>query len=127
MDFSVPPRRPRTESIVPMINVVFLLLVFFLMTSNLAKPEPFDVTPPDATSDIEPAAERILYVDKSGKTAFEGTEGASALTAITSISDTHQIVQVRADAELEARVLAGLLQKLAAAGLAHVELIVIAK
>ncbi|TMV56360.1 biopolymer transporter ExbD, partial [Thioclava sp. BHET1] len=30
MRFAEPPRKPRTESIVPMINVVFLLLIFFL-------------------------------------------------------------------------------------------------
>ena len=77
MDFSAPPRRPRTESIVPMINVVFLLLIFFLMTSNLATPEPFEVTPPSATSGTAPEIEYTLYVDKSGQTSFEGNEGAA--------------------------------------------------
>ncbi|SDW98182.1 outer membrane transport energization protein ExbD [Ruegeria halocynthiae] len=127
MDFSTPPRRPHTESIVPMINVVFLLLIFFLMTSNLARPEPFDVTPPAATSDTEPEVEHVLYVDKSGKTSFEGAEGVAALTAISALSATNQVIQVRADAELEARVLAGLLQKLVAAGLSRVELSVTAR
>ncbi|NVO58319.1 biopolymer transporter ExbD [Rhodobacteraceae bacterium B1Z28] len=127
MDFSAPPRRPRSESIVPMINVVFLLLIFFLMTSNLTTPEPFDVTPPNATSEIEPEMERILYVDKTGRISFEGTEDTAALSAITAISSTDQIIQMRADAELEASVLAGLLQKLASAGLSRVELIVTAQ
>lgn len=124
MDLSAPPRRPRSESIVPMINVVFLLLIFFLMTSELARPEPFEVTPPNATSETEPEVERILYVDKSGKTSFEGAEDEAALTALTALSNTEQVIQVRADAELEASAMAGLLQKLAAAGLSHVELIV---
>ncbi len=127
MDFSALPRRPRAESIVPMINVVFLLLIFFLMTSDLATPEPFDVTPPNAASDVEPEMERVLYVDKSGNTSFEGTEGADVLAAIAGISATDQVIQVRADAELEASVMAGLLQKLATAGLSRVELIVTAQ
>lgn len=127
MDFSAPPRRPRAESIVPMINVVFLLLIFFLMTSNLAMPEPFEINPPSATSDTEPEVERILYVDKSGKTSFEGAEDAAALTAIKAISDASDVIQVRADGELEARVLAELLGDLTAAGLSRVELIVAAQ
>jgi periplasmic protein TonB len=47
MDFGSPPRRPRAESVVPMINVVFLLLVFFLMTATIAPPDPFASVPPD--------------------------------------------------------------------------------
>ncbi|KIC41978.1 biopolymer transporter ExbD [Ruegeria sp. ANG-R] len=127
MDFSAPTRRPRSESIVPMINVVFLLLIFFLMTSNLARPEPFDVAPPSASLETEPEVERVLYVDKTGKTSFEGAEDAAALAAITAIADDEQAIQVRADGEVEARVLAGLLQKLALAGLSRVELIVTAQ
>lgn len=47
MDFAPPKRRPRAESIVPMINVVFLLLIFFLMTAQIAPPDPFEVAPPN--------------------------------------------------------------------------------
>ncbi|MTI02798.1 biopolymer transporter ExbD [Roseibium sp. RKSG952] len=124
MDFSPPPTRQRSESIVPMINVVFLLLIFFLMTSNLAKPEPFEVTPPHAGSETEPQVERILYVDKSGKISFEGHEAEAALQALASISEADPIIQLRADAELEANVLAKLLKDLTSAGLSRVELIV---
>lgn len=127
MDFSEPPRRPRAESIVPMINVVFLLLIFFLMTSNLAKPEPFDVTPPESRSDVEPQVERILYVHKSGRTSFEGIEGESALTALQAASAKDNIIQIRADADLEASAMARLLTDLAQAGFHHVELVVAQK
>ncbi len=127
MDFSTPPARKRTESIVPMINVVFLLLIFFLMTSSLATPEPFQVTPPNATSETEAEMEHILYVDKGGKTSFEGVEGDAAIAAIAAISTDHPSIQLRADAELEASVLANLLTALAASGLSRVELIVAAQ
>jgi biopolymer transport protein ExbD len=110
-----------------MINVVFLLLIFFLMTSSLATPEPFEVTPPRASSKTEPQVERIIYVDKTGKIAFEGIEGEAALTAIASVSETSPVLQLRADADLEARVLAKLLKELTAAGLSRVELIVTAQ
>ncbi|WP_322867174.1 biopolymer transporter ExbD [Aquicoccus sp. G2-2] len=45
MDIPRPVRRPRGEAILPMINVVFLLLIFFLMTAELAPPEPVAVAP----------------------------------------------------------------------------------
>ncbi|MEM1005931.1 MAG: biopolymer transporter ExbD [Pseudomonadota bacterium] len=127
MDFSEPPRRARAESIVPMINVVFLLLIFFLMTSNLATPEPFEVTPPNAAFQAEPEVERILYVDKTGRTAFEGHEGDAAFTVLSDISTTDSVIQIRADAELEAKAMAGLLRRLATAGLTRVELVVAAQ
>ena len=86
MDFSDPPRKPRAESIVPMINVVFLLLIFFLMSSNLTRPEPFEIALPRSTSEIEPEVERVLYVDAAGRSHFEGAEGDAALAAVTAIS-----------------------------------------
>lgn len=127
MDLSDPPRKPRAESIVPMINVVFLLLIFFLMTSNLAKPEPFEIAPPEASSNIEPEVERMLYVDKDGLTSFEGSQGDKALSALAEISSTDNIIQVRADGALEATVMAGLLRELTALGLTRVELVVAPK
>ena len=50
MEFA-PASRPHTprESVVPMINVVFLLLIFFLMTAQITAPTPVEVTPPSVT------------------------------------------------------------------------------
>jgi biopolymer transport protein ExbD len=107
-----------------MINVVFLLLIFFLMTSNLAKPEPFEVSPPRSTSDIEPEVERMLYVDKTGRMSFEGAEGEGALAELAAKSETENVIQIRADGELDAKVMARLLNDLAKAGLTKVELVV---
>ena len=53
------PRRPR-ESAVPMINIVFLLLIFFLMTATIAPPAPFAVTPPAAERAGETGAGPVL-------------------------------------------------------------------
>ncbi|WP_170361777.1 ExbD/TolR family protein [Ruegeria arenilitoris] len=127
MNFSDPSGKPRPASILPMINVVFLLLIFFLMTANLIKPEPFEVTPPKSTSDTDPKVERVLYVDKTGRMSFEGEEGNAALVALATISETNSVVQVRADAQLEAKVVSGLLRGLAQAGLNRVELVVARK
>jgi biopolymer transport protein ExbD len=124
MDLSDVPRRPRAESIVPMINVVFLLLIFFLMTSRLAQPDPFEVTPPEADLDAPLEAEATLYVDKTGTLSFDGQTGDAAMARLAEVSAKDAILQLRADAELEATVAAGLLGDLSAAGFARVELVV---
>ncbi len=124
MDLSPPLRRPRAESIVPMINVVFLLLIFFLMTSHLAQPEPFEVTPPNADLDAEAKAEPVLYIDAEGRMHFDGSEGEDALERLSQASADDQVVMLRADAKLEATTLAAILRKLAAAGLSRAELVV---
>ena len=124
MDLSDAPRRPRAESIVPMINVVFLLLIFFLMTSRLAQPDPFEVTPPEAALDRTPEAEATLYVDKSGRLSFDGAEGEAALARLATLSGQDAVIQLRADAALEAAKAAALLADLASAGFARVELVV---
>ena len=124
MDLSEPPKKQRAESIVPMINVVFLLLIFFLMTSQLSRPEPFDVTPPEATTLAEVKAEPILFISSEGLLSFDGAEGEDAIAAVAAQSDALDVIQIRADANLKATVLAGILRKLAAAGLSRVELVV---
>jgi biopolymer transport protein ExbD len=123
MDLSPAVKRPRAESIVPMINVVFLLLIFFLMTSHLAQPEPFEVTPPGANLEAEAEAEPVLYIDAEGRMHFDGAEGEAALEMLARVSADTPVL-LRADAKLEATTLAGILKKLAAAGLARAELVV---
>ncbi|SCZ64705.1 outer membrane transport energization protein ExbD [Epibacterium ulvae] len=124
MDLSQPQKRPRSESIVPMINVVFLLLIFFLMTSNLAQPEPFEVTPPHADLGGEAKAEPVLFIDATGHMHFDGAEGEVIFALLALPAHESRTIQLRADSKLEAKQLAGILKQLAAVGLSRVELVV---
>lgn len=124
MELSEPAKRPRGESIVPMINVVFLLLIFFLMTSQLAPPEPFEVTPPEAETEAEAEADPVLFVSREGRIAFDGQEGAQAIATLAGQQPPGGVVQLRADSRLEASKLAAILRDLSGAGLSRVELVV---
>ncbi|CUH74866.1 Biopolymer transport protein ExbD/TolR [Tritonibacter multivorans] len=124
MDFSTPTRRKPAESIVPMINVVFLLLIFFLMTSRLAQPDPFEIVPPEAALEAAGAGEQVLFISSDGRLSFAGQEGDAALVAIAGLGDRVQVLQIRADAKLEAARLARILRQLAEAGRSAVELAV---
>lgn len=117
-----PRRRARGENIVPMINVVFLLLIFFLMTAQIVPPAPFDITPPQSSA-TDPAAEPdTLYISEAGVLAYEEMFGEEALAAIAARNTTSPLA-VRADARLSAVTLATLLPKLAAAGVRETRLI----
>ncbi len=125
LDFSPPRRRPRGESVVPMINVVFLLLVFFLMTSRLAPPEPFEVRLPQAEQGEDGETAPVLYVSASGEIGFEDARGPAAVAALAErLRGSDAVPRLRADAGTEAAVVARLLKDLTAAGIAQVALVV---
>lgn len=84
MRFDLPPTRRQGENIVPMINVVFLLLIFFLMTAHIAPPVPLELETPISTSDQANDGPATVYIDASGRIAFEGLYDELALTAIQS-------------------------------------------
>ena len=63
MRFASPPRRSPPESVVPMINVVFLLLIFFLISAQISPPDPFETRLPVAQSDGVQKHANILYND----------------------------------------------------------------
>ena len=120
MDFAPRrPARPARENIVPMINVVFLLLVFFVMTAQIAPPDPFDIAPPEAGDAPPPDAPDILFVAADGQLARAGLTGDAALDGIA----PGQALTLRADRALPAGELARLLGRLAALGVADVALV----
>ena len=127
MSFTPPPRRPKGESIVPMINVVFLLLIFFLMTSRLAPPEPFAVEPPKAEQGGEAEPAPVLYLSSEGEVGFEEARGEDAIAAFAAratAAGPEVVPQLRADAATEAAVVARVMKALSAAGLPKVALVV---
>lgn len=107
-----------------MINVVFLLLIFFLMTSQIAPPAPVEVAAPRSTSGGEPEAELKLYLDDQGLLYFRESTGDSALTALQAVSGTVERLLLTADKGVEAAKLAAVLRQLAAIGTPQVELVV---
>lgn len=69
------PRQPRDEdqSVLPLINVVFLLLIFFMVAGTLAAIDPFAVAPPvsDSEGPVEPG-EIVVLLASDGRLALNG-------------------------------------------------------
>lgn len=124
MDLSPPPRKSKSESIVPMINVVFLLLIFFLMTSQIAPPDPFEVIAPTARDGADAEAKTVLYVSDAGRLHFDGAENGAALSRLQRLASEETTILLRAASALEATRLAEILAELAGVGVTRVELVV---
>lgn len=123
MHIDMPKRRPRGESIIPMINVVFLLLIFFLLTAQISPSTPFPVTPPDSSSDIRAQAQDVLYVSATGELAWNEARGDDVWPLIAARTDDGP-VQIRADASAPAAMLAAHLKQLRQATDAGAQLVV---
>jgi len=114
MDFRpARPRRRPAEAIVPMINVVFLLLIFFLMTAEIAPQAPFEVTPPQAAAQDEAAPEHILFLAADGTPSYGGTTGGAAWQALAGRAGGNAPLLIRADTDLPAATLARVMSRLA--------------
>ncbi|MEM8752096.1 MAG: biopolymer transporter ExbD [Pseudomonadota bacterium] len=123
MEFEDAPRRAPSEPFVPMINVVFLLLIFFLMTAEIAPPEPFESEPPVAEAGADPSGFATIHLSPEGAFAFAGAVGSGAVEAARAAAGDGPLM-VKADADAPAAVVAAALARLSAAGIAEVELIV---
>ncbi len=117
-----PRQRPR-EAVVPMINVVFLLLIFFLMTAAFVPPAPMDVTLPQGAAAAQAGTEDALYLSADGTLAFRSETGAAALRLAA--SGANGALDLRADAGVAAADLAKVLSRLAAAGVSEARLITV--
>lgn len=123
LDFSPPQRKPQGEAIVPMINVVFLLLIFFLMTAQIAPPEPFEVAPPKALKAAGPEADQVIYLSDKGVLQFQDSLGAAAIAALTP-QGTKPTLILRADGAAKGHRLAEVMADLRKAGFDRIELVV---
>ncbi|WP_230374332.1 ExbD/TolR family protein [Pontivivens ytuae] len=105
-----------------MINVVFLLLIFFLMTAQIAPSDPFEVELP-ASEGQQPAEGRdVLYVSAQGELAFDGARGEAVFNAVAS-EELRGPLLIRADARVSAVEIATLLPRLSAIGISETVLV----
>ena len=123
MHFQRPKSKNDDERILPLINVVFLLLIFFMITGKLTPPEPFDIDPAQSASKqpAEPAV-RIILIDASGKIALNGeildeTAFKAAITTLFSSKiSASQPIRLKADGRTQAKHVVEVMEWLRAAG-----------
>lgn len=126
MNFAAPrkPRMAQDRAIVPMINVVFLLLVFFLMTASLTPAPPLAITAPMADAARSDPQPDTLYIGADGTLAFGDARGDAALATLAAARPRGPL-PIMADAAYPAADLARLLPRLAQIGITDIRLITV--
>ena len=64
--------KKRLPNLVPLINIVFLLLIFFMLSGTLTKKDFFEVSPPESiTGASAEAPELVILISKDNKFALD--------------------------------------------------------
>ena len=127
MRLARPPARQRPETIVALIDVVFFLLVFFMLIGRMDATAPFEVTPPVAlTGSDMPAGGITLSVSADGAMAVDGRAVSDPLAALLPrIAEAPEtLVRINAHQNTELRHVLPLVAALEGAGAREVALVV---
>lgn len=128
MRFAMSARRDGTENTLPLINVVFLLLIFFMVAGRFSEADPFLVTPPSSSSQLAPGERDLLvHIEASGAVALEGTTIALAdlAAAIERLLPQGGAVRLKADGAAEATRVVAVMEALREAGIEHLHLLTV--
>ena len=105
------------ENVIPMINVIFLLLLYFMIAGNL-QPD-YNVTPPFSSQEAEPSAQRpTLSVDPEGGMRFENQPVTWAQFQAELLKFAgHEKLKIHADARVDALTVSKIMKASAEAGI----------
>ena len=129
MKLARPARRQHPETIIALIDVVFFLLVFFMLIGRMDATSPFEVMPAHAVTGSDmPAGGATLSIGADGALALDGTasdaEGALARIGEMLAEDPALLVRVNAHREARLRELLPLVARIEALGARDVMLVV---
>lgn len=130
MAFGTPRRRRLDEDqrILPLINVVFLLLIFFMVAGQLANTDPVPIEPPVSNSDKETANRTLqILVPADGRILIEGkivqpADLRARLKALAA-NDAARSIHLKSDGATEARIVIRILDQIKDAGFEKVKLL----
>ncbi|MEC9266524.1 MAG: biopolymer transporter ExbD [Pseudomonadota bacterium] len=116
------------DHILPLINIVFLLLSFFLIAGQITKKAPVDVTPPVSESEAKDRNNAAtVQIDREGRATIDGAlltpEGLDALRL--QLAETDAPLRVHADSSASAVEVLRVLQSIREAGWQKIELVTV--
>jgi biopolymer transport protein ExbD len=128
-----PPRRrsaDREAGLLPLINIVFLLLAFYLIAGHLSPSAPFAVTPPEQDGvALETSADTVIHIARDGSVAIDGERvDADALSRSIAAMDRQgaqgvATIRLVADARTDAAQVVAILGRLRDEGVETVDLV----
>lgn len=127
---SVKKAQGNDDNLIPLINVVFLMLIFFMVAGQIQRSDAQSVQPPESFSDIQKAesgvtlivtADGVLYLDNQNVDEEGLASGLLTAFSLAEKPDTF-VVLVKVDASFPVEALQTILQQIKATGLARVSL-----
>ena len=124
-----PTENHRTEvTIVPMVNVVFLLLIFFMLVGRIAPNDSLDISLPVSSSGQARSDDLThIVIAADGRMVLDGNElDMSALIGVVTdkvTEDSTTRFELKADAKLEANRLILVMEVLRQAGVQELALV----
>lgn len=121
-------RRNRGDAeLTPLINVVFLLLIFVVLAGEVIATAPFRVSPPDAADASATAGDTTsVHLGAAGQIFIGGTVYArdDIVGALAALPDpTPADLVVEADRDVEAAIAMTLIERLQKAGIKRIRLV----
>lgn len=126
MHLPATPRKRAGENVIPLINIVFLLLVFFLLAGTFEPRPPFEIEA-IATRTGRPAqaAETPLAVAASGRIYYRGraTSLPELTQAVVDAHDDDAPLEILLDRRLRAQLLHPVIEALSRGGVTKIRLL----
>lgn len=130
MQLKQPPTTQNFENILPLVNVVFLLLIFFMLAGAFSKPDPFKVVVPTAIND-NAADLKVLTIlmNSEGEIALDQTilTNEDLQKVVTDKVENESLIQLqlKADANASAIRLVEVMENLSVTGLNSIHLLTV--
>ncbi|MFT6088513.1 ExbD/TolR family protein [Sulfitobacter sp.] len=116
--------KPQREPTIALINIVFLMLVFFMVAGTLAQPLDPSLTLVETRELEGQAPPNALVVYPDGRISFQGQDQADAASFVASLSEEdRETVRLVPDRALPAAALVTLTRALRSAGAQRVMLV----
>lgn len=131
---SVPAGQALDRNLVPLINVVFLMLIFFLLVGTIRTPDPIDIKPPESTSETLPSVHSILILVGSNGDVWINGQPTSIIELPAQLKSLWperpapigggvQMIEIRADRRVRFNLLRQILHLANNAGSARIKLV----
>ena len=125
-------RRTSEDNVLPLINIVFLLLIFFMIAGALSTRPPFDLQPPraDAAPSTAAPATAGIAIAADGRIAFRGNEIpleslADRARAWAERRDDDQALTLRSDGNADSERLLAVMGALSEAGIERIRMLAV--
>ncbi|PWG63275.1 ExbD/TolR family protein [Spiribacter halobius] len=127
---TAPPRRRQDSGLLPLINVVFLLLVFVMLAGQLAPQDVSGIRPPASSQGTPPVSEAVeVTLAANGRLQLAGepvtADTLSDRLAARLEAQSTLRVRLRADARVDSQRIVSLLDVVRAAGARELELMTV--